>query len=187
MTRVYESYHVCMSHVTCVWVMSHSNEKCYVCVSHVTYEWGMTHTNEKYHMWMRHFTLHHVCKASCHTHEWITSYTGWRRPTGCLKMQVIFHKRATNCMALSPKKPYKDKASYGSSPPCMQEARHICNVISDVTYEWARSQMNELCHIRMSHVSYEWVMSRMNDPHHIRMSHVTNEWVMSHTNESCHV
>ena len=44
--------------------------------------------------------------------------TGWRRPIGCLKVQVISHKRAINYMALLRKMTYKDKASYGSSPPC---------------------------------------------------------------------
>jgi len=29
-----------------------------------------------------------------------SSYTGWRRPVGCFKLQVIFHKGATNYRAL---------------------------------------------------------------------------------------
>jgi len=44
--------------------------------------------------------------------------TVWRRPIGCLKLQVIFRKRATNSRALWRKMTSKDKASYGSSPPC---------------------------------------------------------------------
>jgi len=43
--------------------------------------------------------------------------TGWRRPIGCLKLQVIFRKRANNHRTLLRKMTYKDKASYGSSPP----------------------------------------------------------------------
>jgi len=43
-------------------------------------------------------------------------HTGWRRPIGCLGLQVIFRKRATNYRALLQKITYKDKASYGSSP-----------------------------------------------------------------------
>jgi len=42
---------------------------------------------------------------------------GWRRPIGCLKLLVIFCKRATNYRALLRKMTYKDKASYGSLPP----------------------------------------------------------------------
>ena len=45
-------------------------------------------------------------------------YTGWRRPIGCLELQVIFCKRATNYRALLRKMTYEDKASYASTPPC---------------------------------------------------------------------
>ena len=40
----------------------------------------------------------------------------WRRSIGCLKLQVICRKRATNYWALLRKMTYKDKASYESSP-----------------------------------------------------------------------
>jgi len=42
------------------------------------------------------------------------SITRWRRPVGCLQLQVIWHKRATNYRALLRKMTYKDKASYDS-------------------------------------------------------------------------
>jgi len=53
-------------------------------------------------------------------HEWVRSHSGtwWRRPIGCLKLLIISRKRATNHRALMRKMTYKDKASYGSSPPC---------------------------------------------------------------------
>jgi len=38
--------------------------------------------------------------------------TGWRRPIGCLKLQVIFRKRAPNSRALL------RKMTYDSTPPC---------------------------------------------------------------------
>ena len=44
--------------------------------------------------------------------------TGWRRPIGCLELQVIFRKRATNYRALLRKMTCKDKASYDASQPC---------------------------------------------------------------------
>ena len=44
--------------------------------------------------------------------------TGWQRSIGCLTLQVIFRRRATNYRALLRKMTQKDKASYGSSPPC---------------------------------------------------------------------
>jgi len=50
--------------------------------------------------------------------ESVTLRTEWRRPIGCLKLQVIFRKRATNYRALLRKVTCKDEASNGSSPPC---------------------------------------------------------------------
>ena len=44
--------------------------------------------------------------------------TGWPRLIGCLKLQVIFRKKATNNRALLRKITCKDEASYASSPPC---------------------------------------------------------------------
>jgi len=46
--------------------------------------------------------------------------TGWRKPIGCRKLQVILRKRATNHRALLRKMTWKHKASYGSSPPCIE-------------------------------------------------------------------
>ena len=46
----------------------------------------------------------------------LTLPTVWQRLIGCLKMQVIFCKRATNYMALLWKMTCKDKASYDSTP-----------------------------------------------------------------------
>jgi len=43
--------------------------------------------------------------------------TGWQRPTGCLKMRVIFRKSATIYGALLCKMKYEDKTSYGPSAP----------------------------------------------------------------------
>ena len=45
--------------------------------------------------------------------------TAWQRPIGCLQVQVIFWKRATNHRALLQKMTFKDMASYGSSPLCI--------------------------------------------------------------------
>jgi len=50
-------------------------------------------------------------------------YTGWRRPTGCLKLQVIFRKRATNYWALLRKMTCEDKAP--CDLPCMHLIKWI--------------------------------------------------------------
>jgi len=46
--------------------------------------------------------------------------TGCRRPIGCHKSHVIFCKRATSRRALLQKMTFSDKASYDSTPPCME-------------------------------------------------------------------
>ena len=45
--------------------------------------------------------------------------TEWRRCRGRPKLYVSFHKTATICRARLKKITYKEKASYGSWPPCM--------------------------------------------------------------------
>jgi len=47
----------------------------------------------------------------------MTSCTGWRKLIGCLKLHVIYRKRASNYMALWRKMSCEDKASYDSTPP----------------------------------------------------------------------
>ena len=49
------------------------------------------------------------------------THTGWRRCTECLKSPVSFRKKASNYTDLLRKITYTDKASYGSSPPCILE------------------------------------------------------------------
>jgi len=46
-----------------------------------------------------------------HIFEWVIACTGWRRPMECLKLRVIFRKRATNYKALLRKMTFRDKAS----------------------------------------------------------------------------
>jgi len=57
------------------------------------------------HMSTNEWVLSHI------THECVTYCRGWRRCIGCLKMQVIFRKRATNYRALLRKMTYEDQAS----------------------------------------------------------------------------
>jgi len=54
-----------------------------------------------------------------------TMPTAWQRLIGCLKMQIIFRKRATNYRALMRKMTYEDKASCGSSPPCTMSCSYV--------------------------------------------------------------
>jgi len=68
--------------------------------------------------------------------------TGWRRTTGCLKVHVNFRKRATNYRALLQKMTSKDKASFGSSPPCNTGTATIWR-IPDVLRIFCKSTLHE--------------------------------------------
>jgi len=84
-------------YVWCIYIYMHTYENTLVRIP--------THIQEK--------TLLHVPLYS-----WQGIYTGWRRLIGSLKLQIIFHKRATKYRSLLRKMTYKDKGSYESSPPC---------------------------------------------------------------------
>ena len=70
-----------------------------------------------------HESLH--VRERCSLHE--LHYTGWRRLIGCLQLQVILHKRATNYRALLQKMTYEDKTSYDSTPFLLWQDACICH------------------------------------------------------------
>ena len=72
----------------------------------------------------------HMCKVcvyicEMYTHTYMHMCTGCRRLIGCLELQIIFCKRATNYRVLLRKMTYKDKPSYASLPPCIMKCTHI--------------------------------------------------------------
>ena len=70
------------------------------------YMYGYIHTGVLYVLWKI---------VGMHMYAW------WRRRIECLEWQVNFRKRATNYRALLRNMIYKDEASYGSSPLCIQD------------------------------------------------------------------
>ena len=104
--------------------MTHFLHESYVTwLIHVTYERVIFYMN---HMWHDSFARTNesgqTLWISPVKYESIVSCAGWPRLIGCLKLQVIFRQRATNYRALLRKITYKDKASYDSTPPCMNES-----------------------------------------------------------------
>ena len=69
-----------------------------------------------YVIWVLVWKHIHICKYI---------HTGWRRLIGSPKLQIIFHKRATEFRSLLRKTTYKDKGSYESSPPCICICIHV--------------------------------------------------------------
>ena len=81
-----------------------------------------------------------------HLHKQVPrTRTGWPRPVGCLKLQVIVCKRATKYRALLRKMTYKDKASYGSLPPC------IVLIYIHYAYSYMYVRKASVCVVRIAH------------------------------------
>jgi len=118
---------------------------------------------------------------SIHMHQFIVTHSlhennmvsciVWRRLIRCLKLQVIFRKRATNYRALLRKMTY-DKAPYASTPHC-----------------------NELqCKIQQILARYNLKIQRTRTPYHVKCNTLTNfgtlQYEMPHTltpyNVKCH-
>ena len=135
--RVYTYMHTCIR--MCVYTHTHTYMLGAAALSHltsltsrrVTCEWVTSQVDESCHI-----------DESCHVS---TGSTGWQRLVECLKLQVIFRKRATNYRSLLRKMTCEDKASYGSSPPC--STYHWGMPMRHVTYQWVVSHVNESCHI----------------------------------------
>jgi len=156
-SRMDESRTVWMSHVTCEWVTSYMNELHYIRTSHVPYEWVMSHANESCHIsmcepchiWMSHVTyviyewgMSHI-NALCHIwmsagilsmneSEWVKSFI-WMRNVTHERVHVHHH-------------------TYKRAAERTLRSHHL----------WMRSR-----HTWMSNVTYEWVVSHMNESHNI--------------------
>ena len=90
-----------------------------------------------------------TCDLKCPMSLRHVSTTGWRRLTDCLKLHIIFRKRATNYRVLLRKMSCKDKASYDSTPPCKLVSHTFRNrgcsqqkswILHNIT-RWARRLM----------------------------------------------
>ena len=107
--------------------------------------------------WYIHTCINIYKYTHAHTHIHGYGYTGWRRCIGCLNLHVIFRKRATNSGDLLRKMTCKDKASYGSSPPCISCAKWISELFSpyhmmEIESSVARSWINICVYITYAHI-----------------------------------
>jgi len=100
-----------------------------------------------------------------HIHTCIFRYTytrtGWRRPVGCLELQVIFRKRATNHRALLRKITCTDKISYSSSPLCIDLCGwsiHLCGLLGPLKLQVSFAEYRHAPlsrHAQQPHTSWE--------------------------------
>ena len=114
--------------------------------------------------------------------------TDWRRHIGCLKWQVFFRKRATNCRALL-RMTYKDKASSRSSPPCTS---WWCTCTCARTYHNTQITLNiNGWRALSSHALIQFIKD-MPHSHVTRRSHMWHDSFIcdmthSYVTESCHI
>jgi len=106
--------------------------------------------------------------------------TGWRRPLGCLKLQVIFRKRATNYRALWQKTTYKDKVSCGSSPPCFI-TRLIPLALNMLHPWWDSSNITQQIPLTMLHS--RWLSSNITQQIPLTMLH--SRWLSTNLIRLC--
>ena len=106
----------CVALCCIVWRQSHCNATLFSTFTYVN-----TSTHDIYICKHKHTRthLHMQTQAHTHTHTLVCKHISvWRRPIGCLKLQDIFRKRATNYRALLRKMTCEGKASSDSTPPC---------------------------------------------------------------------
>jgi len=106
MVHLYEWPQSWRSARRCIQIVSHGSISCATCFAEIC---NMAHLNEWPHSWRS------ARRCAYEIEIW---HTGWRGLIGCLKLQVIFRKRATNCRVLLQKMTYEDKTSYDSTPLC---------------------------------------------------------------------
>jgi len=186
MSRMNELCHVCMSHVTNVWVMSRMKKSYHVCMSHVMYESVMWCMPESCHVWTSHVTYARVMSRmseSCHT--WMSHFT--HAYVACRWVTVHRLDRISESRHIWIRTCEWVMSHMNESHRCVDRSRCIAR-----SNEWVTSHMNQ--HMWMSHVTHERVMLPIKMGHSARLDHMsesrhiwisTCEWVMSHMNESC--
>jgi len=108
--RVHMHKHIYIVYISCTHL--HTHVYCTYAYLYSTYAQSYTFLQSTFGYSYIHYT--YTC-ANIHT--------GWRRCTGCFKLQASFRKRATNYGALSQKLTYKDEASYESLSSCIHYPR----------------------------------------------------------------
>ena len=182
MSHIKESFHIRMSHVTYLSVISHMNRADTDESSDATYEWVISHMKESCHIWVSHVThtegqtlLRHLTPHTPNLSHidppqiWVMSHTNESchiRRSHVTSEVVLSRTNRSGTDAL-PDATYTQLIPYRPATST-----------SHVTYGWVMSHTNESGNIQRGQTE----PCHMKVSCHIRMSHVTYERAMSHTN-----
>ena len=115
---------------TYIYICTHTHTHTYICIYVYTqihiYMYICVYT--KVHTYMYICVYKYTYSCNLQVLKRYATGTGWRRIIGSPKLQIIFHKRATKYRSLLRKMTYKDKGSYESSPPCIENT-HILQLL----------------------------------------------------------
>jgi len=103
--------------------------------------------------------------------------TEWRRPIGCLKLQVIFRKRATKYRALLQKMTCKDKASYDSTPPCRNLHLQIVFLEKKINQ---RAFGNAAHYISAHYINAHYINAHYINAHYISAHYINAQYINAH-------
>ena len=144
--------HMCdMCHMMCDMTHSYAWHDLFICVTCLNYMWDTTHS----YMHVTHMSagfMSHIHKRHV-THP----NTGWRRLIGCLQLQVIFRKRATNYRNLLRKWPMKIRHLMTLRHPV--RCIHMCDM--PYSYVWHGSfiyltYLIHTCDMTHSYLWHDW-------------------------------
>jgi len=147
-----------MSGVTYVWVLSRMNESCHVCMSHVTYEWVMecvrraschTRSSSVFHSptWLSTMICVYMCAYNWVVSRMYESCHVWMSPVA---YEWVLSRMNESCHV------WMSHVTYEWVMSRMNESCHVW--MSHVTYDWVMSRMNESCPLWVSRVTCDWVM-----------------------------
>jgi len=177
---------ICMAHVTFHWVMSHMGESSHIsmCCAHTRHM--TTYVNGSCHILMSYVAYGWVVSRATGGAERTLRKLQYTKKL--FSVSSDFSRFEWESLVIIQVSEYwvgisGDNPSFRIyKREKMHALLRLANVVSPFLYtrgECVMSHMNETCRtVWMSQVTFQWVMSHMNESYHTWMSQITYEWVM---------
>ena len=171
-----------MCHVTNEWVMSQINVSCHILMSHITHEYVTSKINEPHHIWMSHVTAEWVMShmhMSYHICDVAQYHILWRGTFVCDTICVVTSQENSHMSQIWIHHVTHMNASCVTYECVMSHI--ICvHVFIFVTYVNISLSHNVTYAYVISQITYKWATSHMNESRDSWMGHVTYVYVLSH-------